>query len=248
MYGSFWEELTRFFGYYNLVFLGSAFLYTAALSVLGCGIGFAAGFILGVVRHERIVRFAPVRWVALLYVEIFRRIPFLVKLMCVFFAFQLSGANVTMFTVAATTVALSAAAFSAENVRAGLEGVHRNQWDAAEAMNMGGLAALRLTVLPQAWRIIIPPSMTYSVGLVKSTSIASQIGVIELTYAAKVLNSRGFSAALCFGTILVLYFVLCYSLNRFATWLDRRLDVRGRRELPPRGAALTARLQTQSAA
>ena len=78
-------------------------------------------------------------------------------------------------------------------------------------------------ILPQAWAIIIPPSMTYSVGLVKSTSIASQIGVVELTYAAKVLNQKGFSAAICFGTILILYFLLCYPMNLFASHLERRL-------------------------
>lgn len=220
---AFLEEAGRFFSYYNLIFLGQAFVYTALLSLVGCGIGFVAGFGLAVMRNARVVRFAPLRWLTTLYVEVFRRVPFLVMLMVVFFAFQLGGADVSMFTVAATTVALSASAFSAENVRAGLEAIHANQWDAAEAMNMGGLTALRQVVLPQSWRVIIPPSMTYSVGLVKNTSIASQIGVLELTYAAKILNQKGFSAALCFGTILVLYFVLCYSLNRFASHLELRL-------------------------
>lgn len=217
------EEAPRFFGYYNLIFLGQAFAYTALLSLVGCGLGFLVGFGLAVLRNERIVGFAPLRWFATIYVEIFRRIPFLVKLMVVFFAFQLAGLDASMFAVAATTVALSASAFSAENIRAGLEAVHRNQWDAAETMNMGGLTALRRVILPQAWAIIIPPSMTYSVGLVKSTSIASQIGVVELTYAAKILNQKGFSAAICFGTILILYFILCYPLNLFASHLERRL-------------------------
>jgi polar amino acid transport system permease protein len=233
------DEAPRFFGYYNLLFLGRAFLYTAALSLVGCGIGFLAGFGLAVLRHPRLTPFAPARWLATLYVEIFRRIPFLVLLMCVFFALQLLVPDISMFTIAAMTVALSAAAYSAENVRAGLEGIHRNQWDAAETMNMGGLKALRLVVLPQAWSIIIPPSMTYSVGLVKSTSIASQIGVVELTYAAKVLNTKGFSAAISFGTILVLYFVLCYGLNTFASYLERRLG-RRRPGKPIRSALVPA--------
>lgn len=217
------EEAPRFFSYYNMIFLGQAFAFTALLSLVGCGIGFLVGFGLAVLRNDRITGFAPLRWFATLYVEIFRRIPFLVKLMVVFFAFQLVGADLGMFAVAATTVALSSSAFSAENIRAGLESVHKNQWDAAEAMNMGGLTALRRVILPQSWRVIIPPSMTYSVGLVKSTSIASQIGVLELTYAAKILNQKGFSAAICFGTILILYFVLCYPLNLFASHLERRL-------------------------
>ena len=142
--------------------------------------------------------------------------------MVVFFAFQFAGFNASMFTVAATTVALSAAAFAGENVRAGLESIHPNQWDAAETMNMGGLTALHRVVLPQAWPVIIPPSMTYSVGLVKSTSIASQIGLFELTYAARIMNNKGISAGLAYGTILILYFVICYSLNRFALWLETR--------------------------
>lgn len=222
------DEAPRFFGYYNLVFIARAFLFTAVLSLVGCGLGFAAGFCLAVLRHPRLTPLAPLRWAATAYVEVFRRIPFLVLLMCTFFALQLLVPDVSMFTIAATTVALSGAAYSAENVRAGLEGVHRNQWDAAETMNMGGLLALRRVILPQAWPIIIPPSMTYAVGLVKNTAIASQIGVVELTYAAKVMNTKGFSAALSFGTILVLYFVLCYGLNALASHLERRLGARRR--------------------
>ncbi len=174
-------------------------------------------------EDARLNGFAPARWLAACYVELMRRVPFLVKLMFVFFALQISGADVSTFTVAAITVGLSASAFAAENVRAGLESVHPNQWDAAEVMNMGGLAAFRRVILPQSWKVIIPPSMTYSVGLVKSTSIASQIGVFELTYAAKVMNQKGFSASLSFGTILILYFVLCYPLNLLAARLEKRL-------------------------
>lgn len=219
------EELPRFFNYYNSIFLAKAFVYTVVLSVVGCVVGFLAGFVLAIFRNRRIVRWAALRWFAIVWVELWRRIPFLVKLMVVFFAFQYSGADVSMFTVAATTIALSASAFSAENIRAGIESVHANQWDTAETMNMGGLTALRRVVLPQAWPVIIPPTMTYSVGLVKATSIASQIGVLELTNVAKIMNQKGFSAVLCFGSILLMYFVICYSLNRFAAYLEVRLAV-----------------------
>ena len=126
----------------------------------------------------------------------------------------LFGLSVSMFTVTATTVALAAAAFSAEIMRAGLESVHPSQWDAAESMNMGGLTSLRLWALPQSWRVILPPALSFTVGLIKSTSIASQIAVFELTYAAKVLNQKGFSPVLSFGTLLVLYFAICYPVNR----------------------------------
>lgn len=225
----FMDEVSRFLSYYDLIFIGRAFLYTALLSLVGSCCGFVVGCGLAIVRIHRLVPFAPLRWLATAYVEIFRRIPFLVKLMLVLFTFQFMGVDVPMFVIAAITVALAASAFCAENIRAGLESIHVTQWEAAEALNMGGFSTLWRVVLPQAWRVIIPPSMTYSVGLVKSTAIASQLGVPELTYAAKVLNQRGFSVVLCFGTILVLYFILCWPLTLLAAYLEKRLAPPGHR-------------------
>lgn len=220
------EEAPRFFGPYNLLFLGTALLHTLTLSYLGALGGFAIGFSLAVMRNRRLAGWWPLAFLSILYVETFRRIPFLVKLMCVFFAFQLTGADVAMFTVALTTVVLSAAAFAAEIVRGGFEAVPLQQWDAAEAMNFSRARTLFLVVLPQSWATVLPPAFGYLVGFMKSTSIASQIGVLELTFAAKVLNTRGFSALLCFGTILLLYFALCWPTKLAGEALERRLTAR----------------------
>ena len=226
MWAQVMEEAPRFFGYWNLVFLGEALLGTLALSWLGATAGFALGFLLAIGRHPRLYGATPIRVMATLYVEIFRRIPFLVKLMCVFFAFQLSGTQASLFTIALVTVILSAAAFAAEIARAGIESIPAPQWDAAEAMNFGRWRTLIRVVVPQAWRVVLPPLFGYTVGFIKSTSIASQIGVMELTYAAKILNTRGFSALLCFGTILLLYFLICYPTKRLGERLEARLAPR----------------------
>ncbi|MCC7283202.1 MAG: amino acid ABC transporter permease [Acetobacteraceae bacterium] len=228
MWAQLLEEAPRFFGPWNLLFLGTALMHTLLLSYLGALGGFAIGFVLAVARHRRLLGILPLRILAVGYVEIFRRIPFLVKLMCVFFAFQLSGAQSAMFTIALVTVVLSASAFAAEIVRAGLESVPAQQWDAAEAMNFSRTRTLFAVVLPQSWPVILPPSFGYIVGFMKSTSIASQIGVLELTYAAKVLNTRGFSALLCFGTCLVLYFAICWPSKLAGEALERRLATRRR--------------------
>jgi len=222
------EEVPRFFGPWNLLFLGTALMHTLLLSYLGALGGFAIGFVLSVARHPRLLGIPPLRVAAIAYVEVFRRIPFLVKLMCVFFAFQLSGTQVAMFTVALVTVVLSAAAFAAEIIRAGLESVPAQQWDAAEAMNFSRARTLFAIVLPQSWPVILPPAFGYIVGFMKSTSIASQIGLLELTYAAKVLNTRGFSALLSFGTCLLLYFAICWPTKLAGEALERRLAVRRR--------------------
>ena len=90
-------------------------------------------------------------------------------------------------------------------------------------MNFGLLTSVRYVVLPQAWRVILPPAFGFFVLFIKDTALASQIGVIELTFAAKVLNNKGFSAALVFGTILVVYFAISYPLARVGAQLEARL-------------------------
>lgn len=217
------EELPDFLGYYNLLFLGEALLGTFILSAAGCLIGFVAGFGLAVLRRTQDVWFWPARFIALLYVELFRRVPFLVTLMAIFFAFQLSGFNLSTFNVALIAVCLIASAFIAEIVRSGLDSVHANQWDAAAAMNMSYLQTLRLVIVPQAWKVMLPPAFSFFILFIKDTALASQIGVMELTYAGKVLNNKGFSAALVFGTILLLYFALSYPLTRFGAYMEARL-------------------------
>jgi polar amino acid transport system permease protein len=217
------QEAPSFFGYYNVIFLAQAALGTLALSVIGCIAGTLAGLGLTLVRMTRTPLLAPFRWLSVLVVEVFRRVPFLVTLMLVFFAFQLSGADLPLFWVAAISVSLIGSAFLAEIIRAGLLSVHRNQWDAAATMNFGLLASIRYVVLPQAWRVILPPAFGYFVLFIKDTALASQIGVIELTYAAKVLNNKGFSAALVFGTVLIVYFAISYPFARLGAKLEARL-------------------------
>jgi polar amino acid transport system permease protein len=160
------------------------------------------------------------------------RIPFLVLLMCVFFAFQLSGANASLFVIAVTAVALRMSALAAENVRAGYEAVHARQWEAALAMNLSPWQTLSRIILPQAWKVILPPSTIHTVSMIKETSLVSQIGFIELTFAARMLNQRGFSALICFGSVLVLYFIISWSFARAGRYAERRLVTDARRPVP----------------
>ena len=223
------EEAPQFFGYYNLVFLAEAAFATFALSAVGCVLGFLLGFVIAVVRRTLAWELVPLRSLAFLFTEFFRRVPFLVTLMLVFFIFQALGANISVFTVALISVVLIATAFIAEIIRAGLESVHRNQWDAAAAMNFSLWQTIWHVAMPQAWKIVIPPAFSFFILFIKDTALASQIGVLELTYAAKVLNNKGFSAALVFGSVLILYFALSYPLTRLGMWMETRLATRGHR-------------------
>ncbi len=223
------EEAPQFFGYYNLIFLAEAAFATFVLSAVGCILGLVLGFLIAVARRTVAWELVPLRAVAFLFTEFFRRVPFLVTLMLVFFIFQTAGADLSVFTVALVSVVLIATAFIAEIIRAGLESVHHNQWDAAAAMNFSLWQTLWHVVMRQAWKVVLPPAFSFFILFIKDTALASQIGVLELTYAAKVLNNKGFSAALVFGSVLVLYFALSYPLTRLGVWMEARLATRRHR-------------------
>lgn len=217
------DEAPRFFSYYNGIFLLEAMIGTFLLAAVGSVFGTLAGFAIAVARRTRSALLIPARAFGVFVVEIFRRVPFLVTLMLMFFAFQLTHGNASVFVVAIATVCVIATAYISEIIRAGFDSVHRNQWDAAAAMNMSLWQQIRLVVLPQAWKVILPPVFSFFILFIKDTALASQIGVLELTYAGKVLNNKGFSAALVFGTVLVLYFLLSYPLARLGAYMEGRL-------------------------
>jgi polar amino acid transport system permease protein len=220
-----------------MLFLAQAMGTTLLMTLIGCVLGFLLGFALALLRQASGVFWTPVRLLATAYVEFFRRIPFLVILYLVLFFIQAITPDASLFSIAVIGICLLASASTAEIVRGGLESVPRQQVEAATAMNFGRWRLLREVVIPQAWPVILPPAFAFMVGFVKDTALVSQIGVVELTFAGKVLNNRGYSALLVFGTILLLYFALSYPL----TLLGRRLEAR---LASPRGAKPVVRLRS----
>lgn len=217
------QDAPRFFTYYNAIFYLQALAATFGLAVIGSCLGFVGGAALAILRRSSSLWLLPLRILAIVFVECFRRIPYLVTLMLVFFSFSILAIDVSLFTVGLIAVCLVATAYLSEIVRAGFDSVHRNQIDAAQALNLTARQTLIYIIVPQSWKVVIPPMISFMVLYTKDTALASQIGVHELTYAGKIFNSRGFSPVLSFGTVLVLYFLLSYPLGRFGAWLETRL-------------------------
>ncbi len=217
------REVPLFFTYYNCLFLLQGLVATFLLSISGVAGGTVVGGGLAFLRLGGSVPLLPARLAAVLYVETFRRIPFLVTLLLVFFGFRFLHLDLNAFLVSAVAVAMISSSYLAEIIRAGIEAVHKTQWDAAVTMNMTRVQTLRHVVLPQAWRVILPPTFGYFLGLIKDTALASQISVLELTYAGKLLRTKGFSGALVYGTVLVLYFALSYPLARLGARMETSL-------------------------
>jgi polar amino acid transport system permease protein len=202
-------QAPAFFSGSNAAFLLEAVGRTLWMTLIGCSIGFVLGLVMAVLRQSRSRATLPLRLLAIGYVEFFRRIPFLVILFIVLFAAQPIIPEASLLTLAI--------------VRAGLESVPRQQKEGALALNFSAAQTLFYVLLPQSWRVILPPAAAFMVMFIKDTSLASFIGVAELTFAGKMLVNNGFSPVLGFGTVLLLYFLMSYPLARLAAHLEKRL-------------------------
>ena len=216
------QELPSFLSIWNIIFLLKAMGVTFLLSLIGCLVGFGLGALLAIFRKTKSAFLIPLRILIVIYTEIFRRVPFLVSLLLIFYIFQIVKITDSLFIIAIVTVCLIATAFISEIVRSGLESVNQTQWDAAKAMNFSYYETLKEVIFPQAWKVIFPPAFSFFILFIKDTALASQIGVMELTFAGKVLNNKGFSPILVFGTVLILYFILSFPLDRFGKYMERK--------------------------
>lgn len=224
------EQAPRFFSGPNLTLLLESAFLTLAMTFVGCLIGFGLAFVLVFLRQTPGLWAMPLRWTCILYVEVFRRIPFIVVIYLVLFFIQAVTPNASLFTIAVIAICLYAVAYTADIIRGGLESVPQAQVEAAQAMNLSRLQTNLRIVLPQAWPVIVPPAIAFAVSFIKDTALVSQVGVFELTFRGKELNNQGYSGILVFGTIAFCYFLLSFPLSMLGQYLEKRLATpRGQR-------------------
>lgn len=199
--------------------------WTVALTLLAFALGGLAGFL---VMLARISPVPAVSCATAAYVQVIQGIPVLVILFIVYFGLGILEIDVPPLVAAGLSLTAYTSAFLGEIWRGAVEAVPRTQMEAAECLALTRWQALRDVILPQAVRIATPPTVGFLVQVLKSTSLASVVGFVELTRAAQVINNSTFQPFLIFGTAGLMYFVLCYPLSLWSRTLERRLNV-GRR-------------------
>lgn len=223
-------QLPEFFTAANMALLAEAALMTLSMTLMGCLIGFGLAFVLVFLRQTPGLWALPIRVICILYVEIFRRIPFIVVVYLVLFFIQTVASNASLFSIAVIAICIYAIAYTADIIRGGIESVPHTQVEAARAMNLSRFQTMTTVVLPQAMPVIIPPAIAFAVSFIKDTALVSQIGVFELTFRGKELNNKGFSGILVFGTIAMSYFIMSFPLSMLGQYLEKRLATpRGQR-------------------
>jgi len=166
-------------------------------------------------------RISPLRFLVACYVEVFRNVPALTQLFIIYFGLAQVGLRIQPIPAAIIGLGLGGGAQLTEVFRAGIEALHHGQREAALAVGMTPLMAIRHIILPQAWRIVLPPLGNYSMSLLKETSVASAIAAPEIMFYARQLVTRTFETPLIYSMTALLYLAMCLPIGRAVARLER---------------------------
>jgi polar amino acid transport system permease protein len=209
----------RTFGFPEFLFILEAAKWTLALSL----IAFIGGTILGLaIALARTSDNKTARLLSTGFIQIFQGTPLLLQLFLIFFGAPVLGFDINPWIAAGVALVLNSAAFLGEIWRGCIQAIPRGQWEAAEALNLDYTSRMRDVVLPQAFKIALPPTVGYVVQIIKGTSLAAIIGFTEITRAGQIINNATFQPLYVFTTVAAIYFVICWPLSLLAARMERR--------------------------
>ena len=214
-------------GYYNLMLEG--FKNTLIITLGALVIGLVIGTIVAVIKYfgEGSKPMKPLVWLCDLYTTVVRGIPVVVLLLIFFFVVFAKSSN--GIAIATLTFGINSGAYMAELVRSGLNAVNIGQMEAGRSLGMSKMQTMRKIILPQAIRYILPAIFNELIALLKETSVAGYVTVVDLTRAGNLVRNNTYNAVVPLTLVAVVYLVLVILLTRLLKVLERRLSGNDRR-------------------
>ena len=202
-------------------------ILTLLLSVFGLTAAYPLGIILALGRQSKM---PVIKTFCVFYIELIRGVPLISLLFMssvVFPLFLPEGVSINGILRAQVAIILFTAAYIAEVVRGGLQGMNKGQFEAADAIGLNYLQTMRLIILPQALKIVIPPSVSVLISAFKDTSLVVIIGLYDLLKTTQSTLSdpkwMGFSAE-AYIFIAIIYFICCFFMSNYSRKLEKELD------------------------
>jgi polar amino acid transport system permease protein len=165
---------------------------------------------------------------AALVINVIRGLPIIVQLFYIYFVLPDLGVQLSAFQAGFIGLGIAYSAYQAENFRAGIQAIDHGQIEAAQSIGMKGGLIMRRVVLPQAFRIALPPYGNTLVMMLKDSSLASTITVAEMTRAGQLIASSTFQNMTVFTLVALLYLALSLPLVYALRLLERRLALKKR--------------------
>jgi glutamine transport system permease protein len=194
---------------------------TLKISVISLLIAFVIGLLTGLmsISSKKMVRF-----IAEFYVDVIRGTPLLVQIFFVYLAIPvILDIRIPAETAGIIAVSLNAGAYISEIFRGGIISISKGQSEAARSLGLSSYLTMRLVILPQAIRRMIPAFVNQFIVSLKDTSLLSVIGIRELTQTGEIIISTNYKVFEIWSTVAVFYFIIIYILSRLSRMLERRL-------------------------
>ena len=208
----------------TLPLLLSGLWITIGLGAAAIVLGLVGGLVLVLARLYGGV---PLRQFVIAYIDVFRSVPVLVLLIVIYYALPFVGLRLSPFGAATTALSLVSAAYSAEILRAGIEGVPRGQFEAADALGLNALRRMTDIVLPQAVKLVIPPLTSNAINVMKDTALASVVAMPDLLKQATQAQALAANPTPLIGAAAI-YILILLPCVRFVGLFEARLARRGR--------------------
>ncbi len=171
-----------------------------------------------------LMRISGNRWldrIAIVFINFIRGVPIIVQLFYIYFVMPDFGVSLTAMQAAIIGLGIAYSAYQAENFRAGIEAIDHGQVEAAQSIGMGWFLTMRRVILPQAFRIVLPPYGNTMIMMLKDSSQASTITVAELALQGKLIAASTFKNTTVFTLVAVFYLVMCIPLILLVARLEK---------------------------
>lgn len=200
--------------------------YTLGLSLISVLVGTIIALALAFFRLSKV---RVLNLIGTVYVEIFRGTPLMAQLLIVKFGFydfitKPLGLEIPNLALGVIAVSLNSAAYVCEVLRAGIESIDKGQMEAGRSLGMNHSMTMKLIILPQAIKNILPALCNEFIAVIKETSIISYIGVTDLFYMANIVGTQSYRYFDSIMIIAVIYFIITFTLSKLVRLLERRLS------------------------
>lgn len=196
---------------------------TFLITIISLFFALIIGLVLGLFSISKI---KILRIISMIYLDIIRGTPILIQILFIYVGIpSVTDISMSAFTAGVIAISINAGAYLVEIFRAGINSIDKGQMEAGRTLGFSYGETMRIIILPQAIRRMIPAFVNQFIVSIKDTSLLSVIGIAELTMSGQSIYSMNFRAFEILSLVAFLYFILIYALTLFSRWLERRLDV-----------------------
>ena len=194
--------------------------YTLSLSLIGFALGIFCGFFVALLRMSKIT---PLRWLAMLHISLMRGIPLMVLLFFIYFGLPFMGIQLDAISASIIAFTSMSSAYISEIIRASLSAIDKGQWEAAKSLGLRTNVIYRKIIIPQAFRIALPPLSNVLLDMVKSTSLTAMITVPEIFNKAKIVGGAKSDYMTVYICVALIYWFICTLYAVGQVHLEKRL-------------------------